>query len=156
MNRRAIDLGLTLALALSPQAARAGKKMPKPYKSEEVSIAVAHPIFYGSTQSVNTLTAKEFEARCAIPTSNGLDAYVFEVPAAYQKVVANVEAIGTATGPAGYDLDMFIYDKSCKVTNAFQAEGTDEAGMIPKGSAYVLVHNYLGDPGTKLHITLKV
>ena len=153
--RRAIILGLTLALALSTQAAWAGKK-PKPYKSEEVSIAIAHPIFYSTTESVNTVTAKEFEARCAIPASNGLDAYVFEVPAAFQKVAASVEAIGSASGPLGYDLDMFIYDKSCQLTTVFNAEGTDEAGMIPKGTGYVLVQNYLGDPGTKLHIELKV
>lgn len=140
-------------LALGP-AAWAGGSQPKPYKSPEGTIALSHPIFYGDTGTVNTVTAKEFESSCAIPASNGLDAYVFAVPKAYQKIAASVDAVGTDSGPAAYDLDMYFYDKTCKVTGYSNSEGTDESGVFNKGTAYVLVDDYLGDPNVSVHIEL--
>jgi hypothetical protein len=155
MVKKMLVLGLLALLVFSGTASAGKKKGPKPYESEEVTVAVAHPIGYSTTGSVNTITGKEFEATCAAPSSNGLDAAVFEVPADYQKVTATVEAIGADTGPAGYDLDIYLYDTACKNTLAFNATGTDEVGTIPKGTGWILVHNYLGDPGVGVHITLK-
>jgi hypothetical protein len=154
--KRVLTLGLVLAMAVMVQPAFAGKRKPKvkPYKSEEVTIALSHPVFYGQTGAVNTATAKDFENSCAIPASNGVDAYVFEVPAEYQSISATVKAIGTAATPAGYDLDIYMYDKDCKVKLAANAEGTDEYGVMPPGIAYVLVQNYLGEPNVSFHIEL--
>ena len=156
MVRRTMILGLVLVLAAMVQPASAGKKKPKakPYKSEEVTVGVAHPVFYDATGSVNDVTAKEFESTCATPASNGLDAYVFEVPAAYQNITASVKAIGTATTPAGYDLDVFMYDKDCAVKAVSNGEGTDETGVMPAGISWILVQNYLGEPAVSLHIEL--
>jgi hypothetical protein len=152
MKRLVLPVALVL-LAIAP-AAWAGAK-PKPYKSPDVTIAVSHPIFYGNTGTVNDVTAKEFESSCATPASNGLDAYVFAVPKPYQKITATVEAIGSDSGPAAYDLDMYFYDKTCKTNGYANATGTDEYGVIPKGTAWILVDNYVGDPNVSVHIELK-
>ena len=156
MFRRTIALAVVLLLAAMVQPAVAGKKKPKakPYKSEEVTIAVAHPLFYDATGSINSVTAKEFESSCASPSSNGVDAYVFEVPAAYQNTTAMVKAVGSAKTPAAYDLDVYMYDKDCAVKGASNTEGTDETGVMPAGISWLLVDNYLGEPGVTFHIEL--
>jgi hypothetical protein len=160
MFKRAITLALALLLALMIHPAFAGKKKPKvkPYKSEQATIAVAHPVFYGNTGSVNNVTAQDFQNSCAIPASNGFDAFVFEVPAAYQKIAATMKAIGTET-LGGYDLDVFFYDSSCAVKLASQGEGnpgeaSDESSVMPAGTAFILVQNYLGGPNVSFHIEL--
>jgi len=155
MAKKTLLIVLALFVAAAPYAVAGKKKKPKPWKSEEVTIAVAHPVFYGNSGEVNNVTAQEFENTCAEPASQGLDAWVFEVPAPYQKLDAAVDAIGKSSGAAGYDLDMFFYDAECAILMASQAEGTDEAGYLPKGTTWVLVHNYLGDPNTSLHIEIK-
>ena len=148
---------LVLSLVAAAPGAWAGKrKKPKPYTSETVTLAVPHPVAYSSTGSVNGITAKEFENTCAVPSTNGLDAYVFEVPAAFKKYDAQIDAIGEPASPAPYDLDIYLFDESCKPTFAFNAEGTDESGIVPKGTAWILIHNYLGEPGLSAHIELKV
>ena len=154
MAKRFVILGVIAALALMSPAANASKKV-KPYKSEDVQLAIAHPIAYGDTGSVNSVTAKEFEQSCALPSSNGLDGYVFEVPKQFAKVDAQIEAIGAAPGTAGYDLDIYLYDANCQPTLAFNASGTDETGLLPKGTPWIFVHNYLGDPNTTFHIEIK-
>lgn len=157
MMKRAFTLGLVVLLAAMVHPAFAGKKKPKvkPYKSDEVTVAAAHPVLYGQTGSPKSLTATEFEQTCAIPASNGVDAYVFEVPKQYQGIQALVKAIGSPTAtPAGYDLDIYMYDKDCQVKFAANAEGTDESGVMPAGISYLLVHNYLGEPNVSFHIEL--
>lgn len=156
MFRRTLALALILLLAAMIQPAAAGKKKSKvkPYKSEEGMIGVAHPLFYDATGSINSVTAKEFESSCATPASNGVDAYVFEVPAAYQSITATVEAIGVPKTPAAYDLDVYMYDKDCAVKAVSNSEGTDESGVMPAGIAWILVDNYLGEPAVSLHIEL--
>jgi hypothetical protein len=152
--KKFVILGVIAALAVMSPAASAAKK-PKPYKSEDVQIAVAHPILWGNTGSINSVTAKEFEQTCALPSSNGLDGYIFQVPKEFAKVDAQIDAKGTPGGPAGYDLDIYLYDSNCQPTLAFNTAGTDETGLIPKGTPWVFVHNYLGDPNTTFHIEIK-
>lgn len=153
--KKTIILLLVLALALPFGGAFAAKKKkPKPYKSETVSTGVAHPVFYGQSGEVNSLTAREFMATCATPSSQGLDAWVFEVPAAYSKMASIVKAIGEPGGAVGYDLDLYFFDDSCTVTFASNAEGTDELGYMPAGTAWIVMHNYLGDPNSQGHIEI--
>ena len=146
---------LALALVVHPALAKKRKPKPKPWKSPEVTLLLPHPVAYSTTGAVNSITAREFEQTCAIPTTNGVDGYVFAVPKAYQSILSAVDAKGAAGGAAGYDLDMYLYDKNCKQTLPINASGTDESGTLPKGTAYIFLHNYLGDPGTKAHIELK-
>jgi hypothetical protein len=157
MLKRGLVLGLTaaLALALALTPVSAAPKKPKPYKSAEGTLAASHPNFYSASGSVTSVTAKDFENSCAVPQSNGVDALVFAVPKAYQKRLASVTAVGTAATPAGYDLDLYTYDKACKNNGYSNAEGVDEYGYLAKGTAWVLVTNYAGEPGVKVHIEIK-
>jgi hypothetical protein len=150
--RKLLAVVLAAGLVTTVGGAAAGaKKKPKPYKSEDGVIAVGHTLLYSSTGEVNSVTAKEFENSCAIPASNGLDAYVYEVPAAYQKLEMTFKAVGKAQ--VAWDLYGFFYDKDCKrLPSAAAAQGAvtmaDATGVMPAGTAYVLIANFAGDPVT--------
>jgi hypothetical protein len=157
--KRALAMAVAVAVAATlVTPAAAGKKQgPKPYTSEDGVIAVPHTLLYASTGEMNSVTGREFEARCAIPGSNGLDAYVYEVPKEYQAIDADIAAIGDA--PVGWDLYIFFYDKDCKRnTMTVQAQGavteSDAEGLMPKGTAYVLIADFAGGPAT-IHYELK-
>ena len=142
-----------VALLLIPGAnAVSGKrkKGPKPYTSDEVTIAMPHPVLT-ATGHVFNVTIQEFKNRCALPASQGFDAHIFEVPADYQKIDADAAAIGAG---GTYDLDMFYFDQSCAIIATSQEAGTDEAGVMPAGTAYIALHNHLGDPNVAAHIEL--
>ena len=137
-----------LAVAALATPASAGKK-PKPYKSEDGIILVGHTLLYASTGDTNSVTAKEFENTCAIPASNGFDAYVYEVPKEYQTIQANITAHSQAQ--VAWDLYIFFYDKDCtRNPITIQAQGSvtksDASGVMPAGTAYVLIANFAGDP----------
>ena len=153
--KKLIALTVALAIMVAPTTALAGKKKkgPKPYTSESVSIQAGHPVFNGQSGSIVGVTAQEFMNSCSIPASNGFDAYVFEVPAEYQKVEAQLEAVGAGHVYA-YDLDVYTFDSSCAFNSVQNSPGTDQTGYLFKGTAYVLVHNY--EPGPiDVTLTLK-
>ncbi len=158
MSKKLLILGLVLALcaALVGPAAAGKKKKPKPYKSEEVQTLVGHPIFHSASGSVMAVTAQEFINRCEIPASNGFDGYVFEVPAAYQKIQSSINATGVGTTDAAQaaDIDIYLFDDACAITGAFNTVGTDESGVLAAGTKYIFLHNYTGGP-TTLQFTLK-
>jgi hypothetical protein len=156
LKKTATILVIALLVGSQPATAAPKKKKPKPYKSEEVTLGIAHPVFYSATQSVNTVTAKEFENRCEVPSSNGFDAYVFKVPKAYRSIQAAITAKGSPSQAINYDIDMFLYDSNCAVTLAYQAVGNDESGVLAKGTAWILIHAYEGEPNLSAHIELKV
>ena len=143
--KRTLALLLTIAVAatLSGPASAAKKKPkgPKPYKSEEVTIQLGHSVHYGNSGTIVALTAQEFMNSCAIPNTNGIDAYVWEVPADYKNVDAMISAFGSG-GSAGYDLDIFLFDDSCQITFASQNTSADEVTMMAKGTAYILIYNF--------------
>ena len=147
----AVVIAMVLAATLSAPAAVAKKKKPKPYTSEEGLIVAPHTMLYATSQEVNSVTANEFEATCSIPASNGLDAYVYEVPAEYQKIEADITA--TATGQVAWDLYIFFYKSDCTLQPySYQAAGTvamnDAKSVMPAGTAYVLIADFAGDPVT--------
>lgn len=149
MTKRTIILVLVVALVAAlagpASAGKKKKKGPKPYSSEVVSLQSAHPVFFGTSGTVVGVTAQEFIRGCAIPSSNGFDAYVWEVPEAYQAIDSTVSAIGS--DPAiDYDLDIYVFDADCNVTGAFNSTSIDEVGILTKGTSYILVHNYLTGP----------
>ncbi len=155
MLKRSLLIGLVLALAVAIYPAAAKSKKPKPYKSQDFTIALSHPNFHSATEgNVVSVTAQEFFASCSIPASNGLDAHVLAVPKAYQKRTAVVSAMGSTVSGV-YDLDLYFYDKSCENVGASNTEGTDEIGALPKGTAFIVVTNYAGEPGTSAHVMLK-
>lgn len=159
MSKKLLILGLVLALAAAfagPAAAGKKKKGPKPFKSETITVALGHPVFNGASGTVLAVTAQEFLNTCSIPTSNGLDAAVYEVPAEYQKIQSAIEATGTGTTDAAApaDIDIYLFDESCAATGAFNVAGTSESGVVAPGTAFVVLHNYTGGP-TDMQFTLK-
>jgi len=164
--KKMLALLLTCVVAASLAApASAGKKKskgPKPYKSEEVTIELGHSVLYTTTGEVVGITAQEFINSCAIPSTNGVDAYVWEVPDAYKKVDALVTAVGSG-GSAGYDLDILLFDETCEITQASQNTTVDESAAIAKGATtYILVYNFGtsstpvgGSDAATAHIELK-
>ncbi len=157
MSKKLLIVGLVLALAAALTApAAAGKKKkkgPKPYTSEEVTVQIGHPVFNGASGSVVGVTPQEFLQTCSLPSTNGLDAYVFEVPKPYQKIQASIDATGSAQG-IDHDIDIYLFDSSCAPVGTFNAAGTDESGVLSAGTAFILLHNYIGGP-TTMQFTLK-
>ncbi len=153
---------LVSLLAASLVAAPAGagalakakkKKGPKPYVSADITIRTGHTAAHGASGTLVTVTAQEFIRRCAIPASNGVDAAVFEVPADYKGLQASIKAVGTGAGPAGYDLDLYLFDESCSEVAYYNPVGTDEVGIMTPDTAFILVHQYQPGPVTT-HIEL--
>lgn len=135
-------IGLAASIGLPSAQAKKKSKSVKPYKSESVTIQVGHVAAYNTTGEVLAVTAQEFLRTCAIPQSNGVDAYVFEVPEEYRDAQPLAKGIGENAPAAGYDIDMYLYDDACTELAAFVAPGTDEQGIMPKGTTYLMLHNY--------------
>ena len=126
------------ALAISGPAGAAGGR-PKPYKSESVTIQFA--------TGLPPITPAEFLATCDIPTTTqGLDAYVFAVPRPYRNIQAEITTQNKGAdlmgAPEHHDIDIYIYDSSCKQIVEFSTEALDEEGYLPPGSAFILLVNY--------------
>lgn len=160
MSKKLLILGLVLAVAAAfagPAAAgKKKKKGPKPFKSETISVLAGHPMFNSASGTLVGVTPQEFIQLCAIPSSNGIDAAVYEVPADYTKIQSSIAATGTgvtdAAAPA--DIDIYLFDDACVQIGAFNAAGTSESGILTAGTAYVVLHNYTGGP-TDMQFTLK-
>lgn len=150
----ALVLGLVVSI-IGPAGAKK-KKAPKPYVTEEVTMELGHPVANGNSGSLVSVTGQEFLNTCAVPSSNGVDGWVFEVPAEYQKIAASAEAVGTGATDSAMpaDMDMYFFDETCKQVGQANAAGTDEFGAINPGVAFIFLHNYTGGPTTG-QITLK-
>jgi hypothetical protein len=142
---------LALVASFGAPAAVAGKKKkPKPYKSEEHALAVAHTMLISSTGERNNVTLREFENRCEIPATQGLDAVVYEVPKEYQSIQSNITTGTTAT--QAYDLYFVMYDKDCQYKFVLGAAGSvtqaNAEGVMPAGIAWVGIANFAGEPAS--------
>lgn len=162
MTKKLLIIALVLALTaalVGPVAAGKKKKKkskgPKPYVSETVTLAIGHPVFHSASGSLVGVTPQEFLQSCAIPSSNGLDAYVFEVPEDYLKIDSIIRAVGDSTPAVLYDLDIYMFDKDCNETLFFNSVGTDETGIKPAGTTFAVIHNYVGDT-VDAHLELEV
>lgn len=154
--RRLVVLVLCLALVAAPVSAKGKKKKgPKPWSSPEVAVLVPHPVLYNTTGELLGVTMQEFLNSCAIPTTNSLDAYVFEMPAEYKGYEAGVKTVSNLGG-AGVppDLDIWIFDDACELQVGFQSAGVDESGTVFKDTAWIVVTNYLGHANQMFHIEL--
>ncbi|HEV2755150.1 MAG TPA: hypothetical protein VG318_05165 [Actinomycetota bacterium] len=125
--------------------AKGKKKAPKPYVSPEMTIQVGHPAFHDASGTLLTVTAQEFINTCAVPASNGVDAAVYEVPAEYKGIQATIKAIGSGS-QVPHDVDIYLFNDACEEVGFYNATGTDELGILTADTAFVLLHNYTGDP----------
>ena len=146
--KKTIAILAALAIVAAPSTAIAGKKKkgPKPFVSETVSVAMGHPVLNGQSGSLVSITGQEFLNTCAIPASNGLDGYVFELPAEYQTIQSSVEVMGVTPAGDQYDVDLYAFDADCVQKQALNTAGTDESGSLLEGAKYVFIHNYLPGP----------
>jgi hypothetical protein len=146
--RKAMSLLVILCLAtIATPADAAKKKGSKPYVSEEVTINWSHTSTYSTTGTLVSVTAQEFLMDCSIPSvSNGVDAYVFETPKAYRGVESTIQAFG-AGSPIGHDLDIYLFDDKCEEVASYASLTVDEFGEMPKGTAFILLHNFGFNPG---------
>lgn len=153
--RKSVVVALVLCLALgmlaSPAAGKKKKKKKKPVPvtfEAEGSFLVANPADYTNGTSI---TRNEFAATCAIPVTQGLDGFVVELSEEISAVTANAQLTGSdATG--AHDVDMYYFDAECNSTGATSTEATDEFGVFPAGTKWILVTAFLG---VEIEFTLK-
>lgn len=158
MSKKLLVLALVAALLAAfaaPSVAKKKKKGPKPYTSETVTVQLGHTVLNSQSQTLVGVTPQEFLNSCAIPSSNGVDAWVFEVPAEYQKITSLIEAegVGVTDGAVAADMDIYLFDAACEQIGTFNTVGTSESGALSAGTAFILLHNYAGGP-TDMSFTL--
>lgn len=141
--RRPLVAGLAACVVLGGAVVPAAAK-GKPRKAVRFeaagSITVGHP---GDDAAGVNATRAEFLESCAVPSSQGTDGYVIELPPALTKVASNVTLTGTDAAGV-HDVDMHFFDQSCTSTGALATELPDEFGLMPKGTSYVLVTAWSG------------
>lgn len=74
----------------------------------------------------------------SMPTTQGHDAWIVEIPPEYSDGTATVEVKGAdATG--AYDMDLYFYDAGCGLLEPYVTDGTDPAGSINAGAKWGVV-----------------
>lgn len=134
----ALILGLLGAVSAAPALAKK-KKKPASFQASG-TVAIGHPVTYATGTSI---VGTELTETCAIPTSQGTDGFVVEVPDNMSNLTATVEVSGgDATGL--YDLDMYFFNADCAPVGAASTETVDEVGAFGPGTKYILVNSYMG------------
>lgn len=135
----AIVACLLLGGAVAPATAK--RKPRKPVRFEESgSLAIGHP---GNDTAGANVTRAAFLESCAIPSTQGTDGYVIALPPEVTATNTNVSISGgDATGM--HDLDIHFFDETCAPTGALSSDLSDEFGLMPSGTAYVLVTAWAG------------
>ena len=140
--RRLAALGLVLAVAVGIVAAPAQSKpkrvKPRSFEAEG-TLLTANPI----TLRRIGVTRGDFQRNCAIPPTQGIDGYVIPVPEEFQSSESATYVTGTdAIGQP--DLDMYYFDAECAEIGASATGRFSETGVMPAGTAFVLVSAFLG------------
>jgi hypothetical protein len=146
---RKLIVGLVVALVFGSVVSAGpatAKKNRKPVSFEaEGSLLLPNPNDFDVVgPSYAGITRTEFESACAVPTqTQGLDAYVIELPAKVTRVDSIVYAdVTNATGLN--QLDFFFFDETCAPLGellSFQ----DAQPLMPRGTKFVLVRNWFSD-----------
>ena len=144
--RRKLVAGLVIALAVGTVAEAApatAKKMRRKPVTFQAAGSVALP---NPTDLMGAgITRTEFETSCAVPAaSQGLDGYVIRLPKKVTAVTTNVAVVGTSPSGIGL-LDLFFFDGSCAELGEILGSDTGPP-VMPSGTKFVLVTNWLGDP----------
>ena len=122
-----------------PVEAEAKKRTkPQSFKAEG-TLLTANPM----TLRRIGVTRNEFVESCAIPRTQGVDGYVIELPEAFKTItsqayVTGIDVIGQP------DLDMYYFNDACEEIAYTATADFSEYGMVPPGTTYVLVTEFLG------------
>lgn len=146
--RKSFIVGLIAALliaALAVPGSAAGKKKKKKKKpapqtitfTEEGSLLAPAPtslVLFGITDGEFLVV----NGCASMPTTQGHDAWVVEIPAEFSNGTAQLEVKGAdATG--AYDLDVYFYDYGCALMEPYLTDGVDPAGPINGGAKWAIV-----------------
>jgi putative nucleotidyltransferase with HDIG domain len=122
---------------------------PEPKPSEEPppedhyasgSIAAATP----TSSVLGGATQREFLTSCGVPTTQGVDGWIFPVPSDTTSVPAQATISGASGAPIPYNLDAFFYASDCAPLGSLQSGAPDESGAVPAGTGYVVVNQPVG------------
>jgi hypothetical protein len=89
------------------------------------------------------LTQAEMQAGCGAPSSQGVDALVFELPPEARVAGAPVRLSGSDLLGL-HNLDAAFYSESCEVVGRLAGPAADEAGPLPGRTHFVVVTDRLG------------
>lgn len=128
----------TPTVAPSPTPTASGEPSPSPSPGgdpdrHEATGRIA--AFNPTSNRVTGMTETEFNARCAIPASQGFDGYVFALPDRFGRgdgfaMVTGANAFGL------YDLDAYFYSANCEeLAPPAASPARDETGKVPEGRA---------------------
>lgn len=150
--RRPLVAGLAACLLLGAAVAPAtAKKKPrKPSVTFEASgtLALGHP---GDVANGNNVTRQLFLESCSIPPTQGTDGFVIELTDDFLTRPGNVTITATEVG-VPHDVDISFFDEKCASKGALATDSTDEFGLMPIGTKYVLVTAFMG---TQMDFTFK-
>ena len=135
-NTKAI-LGGIQVLGTAPGMAVAPIGGGKPFTDPAGAVALANAA--GPDASV---TFNEFALACMTPASQGLDAYIVELPDTAGDGVHNFATKGGQE--LARDLDAYFYGAHCAPTGAIASGSADEAGPIPPGSKWAVIVLFAG------------
>jgi hypothetical protein len=118
-----------------------------PPEPESPPPAEPGPLFSGRGQLVLPallgLTQTEMQAGCGAPSSQGLDALVFDLPPAARVGGAPVRLTGSDLLGL-HNLDAAFYSESCELLGRLAGPAADETGSLPAGTRFVVVTDRLG------------
>ncbi len=90
---------------------------------------------------------------CGPSASQGLDGWVFDLPADAPGAGAPVKATGRGGLLGLYNLAVTFIDEACTVVGELDTPAADEAGVLPAGTRYVFISDQLGI-GTTVTLTV--
>ena len=124
-----------------------GSGDPPPTYAANGEIRLVNPL----ARRVGGVTQNDFEQRCDVPPSQGVDGWVFSVPSEREPA----RAIVTGTNPlGGHALDAYLYSDSCKSLGTLSTASPDERGQLPPRTAFVVV-NESARPGTTVALRVR-
>ena len=95
----------------------------------------------GSVATFGLVTHYEFLLNCpSIPTTQGVDAYVVEVPADFQLKPSAVTAEATSSVSTDSMLEMSFYSAGCDQGELY----VESPATVPAGTGYILVQDIIG------------
>lgn len=119
------------------------KKKPRPLVTFEAegSTTLSNP----TDLMGHGITRTEFENSCAVPTiTQGVDGFVIELPRKVSAVTTRVSVNGASASGVGL-MDLFFFSDLCG--DMGEILGSDDFDpLMPAGTKFVLVTNWLGDP----------